>query len=283
MCGVPLLYNLLHQGIIRAVEEKGNAAVFIFSLLTLLAKAVPSRKFRRRLFGKVHKSFGGRIRFFVSGGAAIDPDVIRAFELFGFILIQGYGLTESAPILTCCTPEKNRVGSVGKPLENVELKFSSGGEIIARGPNIMKGYYKRPDLTAEVLKDGWLYTGDVGRTDRDGYVYITGRTKDVIVTGSGVNIYPEEIEFYLDRLPGIKASCVLGVKVTEGIRKGMEDVWAVIVSDAPELALREQVARLNQKLTDYKRIVNVIIRVEELPRTTTRKVRRFQVRKEVGL
>jgi long-chain acyl-CoA synthetase len=181
--------------------------------------------------------------------------------------------------------ENNRIGSVGRPLSNVEIKLTSEGEVIAKGPNIMKGYYKRDDISAEVIKDGWLYTGDIGRIDDDGYVYITGRLKDIIVTGSGVNVYPDEIEFYLNKLPGVLESCVLGVKIKEGIRRWMEEVFAVIVPDGKqsEEKIKEEIAKLNEKLTEYKRVANVIIRTEELPKTTTKKVKRFQVRKELNL
>jgi len=297
MCGVPLLWNLFYDAILREVEEKGWIARSLFASLTSLARSLPPEPIRRKLFTPVHKKMGGKIRFFVSGGAAIDPEIIYGFGLFGITILQGYGLTESAPILTCCTLKRNRIGSVGRALQDVEIKITSEGEIIARGPNIMKGYYKRPDLTAEVLKGGWLYTGDVGRIDKEGYVFITGRIKDIIVTGSGVNVYPDEVEFFLNKLPGIKESCVLGVKVAEGPRRGMEEVWAIVVPDYEyfkkhrkhadqalvEGAIQEEVARLNQRLAEYKRVAKLKIRSIELPKTTTRKVRRFQVRKEMGL
>ena len=285
MCGVPLLYRLFFQGILREVEEKGRAAGILFSCLTGISKILPIEAARRKLFSMIHKKFGGKIRFFVSGGAAIDPEVVKNFELFGITILQGYGLTESSPILTCCTLESNRIGSVGRPLSNVEIKITGQGEIIARGPNIMQGYYKRPDLTSEVIRDNWLDTGDVGRMDKDGYLYITGRIKDIIVTGSGVNVYPDEIEFFLGKIQGIKESCVLGVKVKEGVRKGMEEVWAVVVPDRGNVEghIMDEINKLNQKLTEYKRIANVIIRQIELPKTTTGKVRKFQVRKELGL
>ena len=294
MCGVPLLYNLFFDGILREMEGKGGVISAIFAFMRFLSRGLYSQGLRRMLFTMIHKKFGGKIRFFVSGGAAIDPDIIRGFELFGITLLQGYGLTESAPILACCTLENNRVGSVGRPVENVEIKITSEGEIIARGPNIMQGYYKRPDLTAEIIKEGWLYTGDVGRRDEDGYLYITGRIKDIIVSGAGVNVYPEEIECFLNKIGGVKESCVLGVKVREGVRRGMEEVWAIVVPDYEffkkrvelsfiEQHIKEEIMKLNQKLAEYKRIAQVKIRSIELPKTTTRKVRRFQVRREMGL
>jgi len=295
MCGVPLLYNLFYQGILREVEEKGQIAKGLFSALMGISRILPFKAIRRKIFSMIHKKLGGKIRFWVSGGAAIDPEVIRGFEIFGITILQGYGLTESAPILTCCTLEDNKIGSVGKAISIVEIKITSEGEICARGPNIMQGYYKRPDLTAEIIKEGWLYTGDVGFVDKEGHVFITGRIKDIIVTGSGVNVYPDELEFLLNKTPGILESCILGVKVKEGVRKGMEDVWAIVVPDREyfkkknisldqvEQTIRESVNKLNQKLTGYKRIANVILRDQELPKTTTRKVRKFQVRKEMGI
>jgi len=295
MCGVPLLYSLLYQGILREIEEKGPFVKILFSIMIGISAVLPVEAVRRKIFFIIHKQLGGKIRFWVSGGAAIDPEIIHGFETFGITILQGYGLTESAPILACCTLENNRIGSVGRPLSNVEIKLTSEGEIIAKGPNIMKGYYKRDDLTAEVIKDGWLYTGDVGSIDEEGNVYITGRIKDIIVTGSGVNIYPDEIEFSLKKLPGVKESCVLGVKIKEGVRRGMEEVWAILVPDdeyfkkknidqkQAEKIIKEEIDKLNEKLTEYKRIANVIIRNEELPKTTTRKVKRFQVRKEMNI
>jgi long-chain acyl-CoA synthetase len=295
MCGVPLLYKLFYEGILREVEEKGIILRAFFYLLMGLAKIFKPEPLRRLLFWSLHRKLGRGLRFWVSGGAAIDPEIIRGFATFGITILQGYGLTESSPILACCTLRHNRVGSVGRPLSNVKIKLTAEGEITAFGPNIMQGYYKRPDLTAEVLKNGWLYTGDVGKIDRDGYVYITGRSKDLIVTGSGVNVYPEEIEFFVNRIPGVAESCVLGVKAKEGLRRGMEEVWAIIVPDYDYFKKRKldqqrmehylitEIHKLNQKLTEYKRIANVKIRSIELPKTTTRKVRRFQVKAEMGL
>ncbi|HTY13451.1 MAG TPA: AMP-binding protein [Candidatus Omnitrophota bacterium] len=297
ICGVPLLYNLFLQGIFNEVEEKGPLMKAAFASLKALAKAVPSQLVRRKLFSMIHKKFGGHIRFFVSGGAAIDKETILSFELFGITILQGYGLTETAPILTCNSLSHNRPGAAGRPLPGIGIRLTEQGEVIARGPNIMQGYYKRPDLTAEVLKDEWLHTGDIGTIDDDGYLYITGRIKDVIVSGAGVNVYPDEIEFFINKLPGVLESCVLGVKIREGLKKGMEEVWAVVVPDQKyfdkqkkkpgqqelEQHLRWEIKKLNAKLTEYKRVSNVIIRQAELPKTTTRKVRRFEVRKEEKL
>lgn len=308
MCGVPLLYKLLYEGILRNVEEKGFLAKSLFYVLTLLSnffKNVLGLNIGRVLFSMVHKTFGGHIRFFVSGGAAIDPEIIRGFETMGFIVLQGYGLTESAPIISACTFNLNKIGSVGRPIPGVEVKITNKneagmGEIIARGPNIMQGYYRRKEATDEVIKDGWLYTGDLGCVDDDGCLFITGRIKDIIVTPSGVNVYPEEVEFYLGRIPGIKEACIVGIKSEgEGLRSGTEEVFAIIVPDKEyfdkyglengvpidrtfiEKAIREKIFDLNEKLPDYERIAKYQIREEELPKTSTRKVKRFLLKKQI--
>ena len=284
MCGVPLLYQLFYDGVMRAIGEKP----WIVRLFARFA---------------VRKKFGGKIKFWVSGGAALDPAVIEGFRKFGITILQGYGLTESAPILSCNTLTNNKIGSVGKVLPGVEVKIEprhgvaiQEGEVLARGPNIMQGYYKSPDLTGQVLEDGWLYTGDIGRFDEEGYLYITGRSKDVIVTGSGVNVYPDEIEFQIRKLQGVADACVIGSKIKKGIRSGMEEVWSIIVpdmeyfkrmnvesSDVIDRTVKNNVFALNEELAEYKRIANVIVRYEDFPKTTTRKVKKYQLKKEMGL
>jgi long-chain acyl-CoA synthetase len=290
MCGVPLLYQLFYEGILREIEEK--KLMLVFKILLGLSKfflKVVGINLGKTFFGTIHRKFGGKIRFFVSGGAAIDPELVKNFELLGFTILQGYGLTESSPVLTCCTLRENRVGSVGKPIPGVEIKIAGNepvGEILAFGPNIMKGYYKRKDLTAEVIDQrGWLHTGDVGYLDEDGYLYITGRAKDVIVTASGVNVYPEEIEGLLGKIPLIKEACILGAKVKEGLRKGTEEVVAVVVpkEGVGEEEIKLAINELNSRLADYKRIARIIFRKEELPKTRLLKVKKYALRKELNL
>jgi long-chain acyl-CoA synthetase len=300
MCGVPLLYQLFYDGIMREVEEKKLKKVFsILFMISKFFKYVIGFNIGKYLFATVHKKFGGKIRFFVSGGAAIDPEVIRNFELMGFTILQGYGLTESAPILTCNTLKDNKVGSVGRSVPGVDVKIVGTdpvGEIIAFGPNIMKGYYKRKEQTSKTVVNGWLQTGDVGYLDEEGYLFITGRSKDVIVTASGVNVYPEEIEFLLNKIPAVKEACIMGAKIREGVRKGTEEVMALIVPDEEHFeklgrkddafvqeTISSEVQSLNKKMADYKRIARFIIRKEELPKTRIKKIKRFQIRKELNL
>ncbi|MFH1683823.1 MAG: AMP-dependent synthetase/ligase [Candidatus Margulisiibacteriota bacterium] len=295
MCGVPLLYQLFYDGILREVEEKGLGNIFsVLFALSRFFRHIIGVNIGRSLFKTVHKKFGGQIRFFVSGGAALDPEVARNFDLMGFIILQGYGLSESSPVLACNTLKKNKIGSVGRAIPGVEIRIAGTdpvGEILAFGPNIMNGYYKRKELTSRVVVNGWLHTGDVGYLDEEGYLFITGRSKDVIVTGSGVNVYPEEIEFVLNKIPVVKESCVMGAKIKTGVRKGAEEVISLIVPDFEKLgetseefvrkAISEEVRNLNRRMADYKRIARFIIRKEELPKTRLKKIKRFEIKKEI--
>jgi long-chain acyl-CoA synthetase len=298
MLGVPLLYQLFYDGIHREVEEKGLKKVFavLFAIVKFF-KYVIGINIGKKLFATVHKKFGGKIRFLVSGGAPIDPQLLRDFDLMGFTILQGYGLTESSPVITCCNLKNNKIGAVGKPIPGVEVKIAGTdpvGEILAFGPNIMKGYYKRKELTSRVVINGWLYTGDVGYLDEDGYLFITGRSKDVIVTASGVNVYPEEIEHALNKLPAIKESCIMGGMIKEGVRKGTEQVVALIVPDQEYFAklgktdddsiqkeIEKEVQGFNKRVADYKRIARFIVRKEELPKTRILKIKRFLLKKEM--
>lgn len=289
MLGVPLLYQLLFDGIMRNVEEQGKAKLFAAMFkLSALVKKIIGINIGKLLFGVIHKKFGGKVRFFVSGGAPIDPELVRSFGLMGFPLIQGYGLSESSPVLTACTLRDNLIGSVGRPIPGVRIKIAGTdpvGEILGSGPNIMKGYYKRQDLTDKVIIGGWLYTGDLGYVDDSGHLFITGRSKDLIVTGAGVNVYPEELEFVLKKMPAIKEICILGEKVTAGIRRGTEQVIAVIVPQAgvADDKVQAEIAEYNKKAAEFKRIARVIIRRAELPKTRLLKIKRFELRKELGL
>jgi long-chain acyl-CoA synthetase len=298
MCGVPLLYQLFYEGILREVEEKKLRHVFsVLFMISRFFRYVIGINPGKFLFGTVQKKFGGKIRFLVSGGAALDPEVARNFELMGFTLLQGYGLSESSPVITCCTLKKNKIGSVGRPIPGVEIKIAGTdpvGEILAFGQNIMKGYYKRKELSSRVVVNGWLHTGDVGYLDEEGFLFITGRSKDVIVTAAGVNVYPDEVEFALKKIPAVKESCVSGAKVRAGVRKGTEEVVALIVPDMDYLekngiteedliqkTIAEEVQKLNQRLADYKRIARFVIRKEELPKTRLKKIKRFELKKEL--
>lgn len=186
--GVPRLYAAIHKGIMDKID-----AHFITRALFKTAKFINSRAFSRTLFKTVHQKFGGHIEYMVSGGAKLDEDVARGFKALGFEMLEGFGMTEAAPMITFTRPGKWKIGSAGQAMPNLEVEIRDG-EIVARGRNIMQGYYNRPAETAEVLKDGWLHTGDLGTIDKKGYLRITGRKKEIIVLSSGKKFNPEESE-----------------------------------------------------------------------------------------
>jgi len=299
MLGVPLLFEKLYQGIIKAIEKVSfPKKALIHSFLQLVSfseKIGQEERIAKILFKNLREKAGlSHLRFFVSGGAPLPPYLPKAFRKFGIRLIQGYGLTEASPVLTVNHPDYPKDESVGLPLPEVEVKVlnpnSEGiGELCFRGPMIMKGYYENPEATREAFdEEGFLKTGDLGYVDKEGYVYVCGRAKNVIVTPAGKNVYPEEIEFELNKSPYILESMVFGFP-----RAGGEEVWAVIVPDYEAIDRDFQGKKLTEKdieeiisrevktymanLALYKRIKKFIIQDEEMPKTTTRKIKRHLV------
>jgi len=305
MLAVPLLWEAMYRRIIAGIKNlKGGALKYGIGLAaSSIAEKLGKHGIRRKIFSQVHDRFGGTLRMMISGGAAIDPEVVSGFEKLGFAFLQGYGLTETSPIISLNRIGANRYGSVGLVLPEVEVSINDGdeldvGEIVVRGPNIMSGYHNDPDATREVLtEDGWFRTGDFGYLDADGFLFITGRKKNVIVAKNGKNVYPEEIETVLNRSEYISESMVFG---RESATKG-EEIWVVavpetdvLISDAEEegrslstddtvKAVRNEIHRYNTSTTAYRRISRFILREGEFPRTTTRKIRRRDVFREAGL
>jgi long-chain acyl-CoA synthetase len=290
--GVPQLLGMIRNGILNKIRSLPRLPAFL--LIQLLAISGTVRRqlglnFGKFLFRSAHRNFGPRFRFFASGGAKLDPAIMEDLGALGFTVLEGYGLTETSPVVTFNPPEKQKAGSAGKPLPSVELRIAnpSGageGEIEIKGPMVMQGYYKRSSATAEVLQDGWFRTGDIGRFDSDGYLFITGRSKEVIVLSSGKNIYPEDVEkIYLgSRL--ITEICVTGVE-HQGIT---ESLHAVIVPDF-EYAKQAHIANLRDavkweindisgRLPSYMRIKGFSLRKDPLPRTPLGKLRRFMIK-----
>ncbi len=296
---VPQFFYLIHDRIFKEVHQKGRFTRFAFGWMrriTVLGRSIgfnPGRIF----FRKIHDLFGKRMRLLVTGGSRFDPKIGRDFYSLGIDVLQAYGLTETCGGAFVNPPDENVIGSVGKPLKGVETKIiepqasddgsPASGEIIMRGPIVMKGYWNRPDATADVLKEGWLYTGDLGYIDARGNLFITGRKKEVIILANGKNIYPEEIETHYLQSPFLKEICVMGIEGTAG----SETVYAVIVPNFEVLRQRKvvnakEVIRfgiegLSSKLASTKRISGYEIWQEDLPRTTTRKLKRFEIEKRV--
>jgi len=295
MLGVPLLFEKFHRGILKGVEQKGRMAKTVFSSLMGFTKLIDSAlKIRSgaKIFKKFRQKAGfGNMWLMISGGAAINPETVRFFNHFGVVFCQGYGLTETSPVLTVNPPDRNKPESVGPPIGSAEIKIDSPnsegvGEILARGPMVFEKYYKNPEATQQAFTpDGWFRTGDLGRLDEDGYLYIVGRAKNLIVTAGGKNLYPEEIEEKLNDSPYILESLVIGVK-----KKGGEEPFAIIVPDFDAIdqkfgvgwdeekisgIIKAEVEKVNSQIAPYKRIKGFKIQAEEFPKTSTRKIKRY--------
>ncbi len=302
MLVVPLVLKMLHDGIFRKISSLPAWQQGLFRTLVDLSKRLDRLGIPLGgvLFRGVRRQFG-HLRAFICGGAPLDPALAYDFSALGIPVLQGYGLTETAPVITGNSLQHNRIGSVGRPLPGVEVTIvreepnAKDGEVIVRGPNVMRGYYRNPGATAEVLRDGWFSTGDLGYVDREGFLFISGRKKSLIVTGGGKKVQPEEIEELLARSPYIKEICVIGRPATEGLKAGTEEVYAVLVPNDDQFSatnmpldeatvrrvLEEQLDASCKGLAEYKRPVGFEVWREELPKTATRKVRRPEVRKRV--
>ena len=273
LVGVPLLYRALARGIDAELRRASALARGVVALAGAIAARIPVARLRRWLFAPVLRGFGGRLHQLYSGGAPLDVEIGRRFERMGLPIFQGYGLSETSPVIASNTPGAYRLGSVGRPLPGVDVRIAADGEIQVRGPNVMRGYVGRPDLTAAILDgDGWLRTGDLGHVDADGFLYVTGRAKEVIVLGGGKKVYPDEVELVLADHPGFAEVCVLGIAA----RNGHEEVCAVVVPAAgvADQAAAGEVARALAGIAAFKRPTRVVVRHEPIPRTTTRKAKR---------
>ncbi|HEY7676246.1 MAG TPA: AMP-binding protein, partial [Candidatus Methylomirabilis sp.] len=284
LLGVPRLYQLVAQGIEDRLAAAGPGARRAARALAGLG-AVSGMRARRALHWHVHRAFGGRVRLLVSGGAPLDPELFDRFRALGFTLCEGYGLTEAAPVVTVNPPARPRRGAVGLPLPNVELRIENPdpdgvGEIVVRGPNVMRGYFGQPDLTAAALRDGWLHTGDLGRRGADGTLYITGRLKDVIVTPAGLTVSPEDVEGLYRDLPGVREACVVGMPCPGGAG---EEVHLAVVAEGGPVVDRTEILRAidarSQAAPSHRRVQRVHFLPGELPKTATLKVKRGEVRR----
>ena len=274
MIGVPRLYELMYRGLMAKI----NSSVIAKALLGLVYRT-KSRKLGRLIFKKIHEGLGGHLLYLIAGGAALNKEVGTFFYAIGFDILEGFGMTEAAPMITFPRPGKVKIGSTGQALPGLTVEIRDG-EIVAKGPSLMKGYYNRPEETAEVIKDGWLYTGDLGRIEKGGYLYITGRKKEIIVLPNGKNINPVEVEMKLEgSSPAIKEV---------GVFMHKEMLHAVILPDYKFLEdnnivdvsqyFRESVlSPFNAEMSSYKRIMQFTLVHSELPRTRLSKLQRFKL------
>ncbi len=294
---VPQVFYLLHKKIFDEVKSKPLAVRIIFRLLLGFCRSVRQTtglNLGPKVFSKIHQVFGGHLRLLVSAASYFDPKIIRDFYALGFTVQQGYALTETFGGGAFTPFDDNVIGSAGKPLPGVEIKLvdkdeSGVGEIAISGPSLMQGYLNDPEATAEVLRDGWFYTGDLASQDEAGNIFIRGRRKEMIVLSSGKKVYPEEIETHYLQIPYIKEMCVMGA-AGEGDYAGSERLHAVIVPDFDYLKqqrivnskqiIREGIEEYSASLPKYKRILTFEFRTEPLPRTASRKIQRFLVTKQ---
>ena len=287
MLGVPLLFETFYRRIESGIREKGGSRFRLAKKIASMSERLFRLNVRRRLFKSVHDKFGGRLKLLISGGAAVNPQVARGFRELGFDFIQGYGMSETSPIISVNRVNCFKDDSVGLPLPGVEVQIVDG-EILVRGPSVMAGYYLNETATQEILKEGWLSTGDLGYLDPDGFLYINGRKKSVIVTPNGKNVYPEEVEALLNQSPYILESLVWGGPEED---PSQVEVQAIVVpctesfdlefgaSQYDEATMREVIAEAVkeqcQDLARYKRVKKIQLRPEEFQKTTTRKIKRY--------
>ena len=296
MISVPALFEGMYRKVKKGIEKKGKwgkveKGIKISNFL---------RKFgidmRQKLFKEVHEAVGTKLRLFVAGGAALDPEYEKGFIDLGFTIYQGYGLTESSPVIAAEDDKYQRLGSIGKAFPSLDVKIDNPneegiGELLAKGPTIMLGYYNNEEATKETIEDGWLHTGDLAKIDKDGYIFITGRKKFVIVLKNGKNIYPEELEALVNKIEGVKESFVYGKPEEDGDFKICakivydKDIVKEIYNIEDEKQIKEaiwnEVKKINKQMPAYKYIRDIIVTDKELIKTTTQKIKRHEEIKTV--
>ena len=287
---VPLLLEAMYKKIMNEVKKQGKEKTVKFGVKLSRFLLKFKIDIRRKLFKEIIGKLGGSLRYIVSGAYAIDRKVAEGFNNFGIVTVQGYGLTETAPVLTAETERGIRYGSIGHPIPEVEIKIEDQneegiGEIVARGPNVMLGYYENEEETNKVLKDGWFYTGDLAYQDKDGYIFIAGRKKNVIVLKNGKNVYPEELELLINNLPYVAESMVFGKEKDDDLIVSVKIVYnkeyvEEHYKDKSEEELKniiwEDIKEINKNLTTYKHIKHLIITDEPMVKTSTAKVKRYE-------
>ncbi len=300
LVGVPRLWYLFHKKIFDAVHARPAPVRILFRVMLALNGMLRDwlgLNAGRLFFRPIHRSFGGKLRLAISGGASFDENVARDFHRLGFTILQGYGLTETSGAATVTRFEDNKIGSVGTPLNGVEVRIDEPneeeiGEVLIRGPVVMSGYYQDPEANREAFtSDGWFRSGDLGRFDRQGHLYIVGRKKDVIKLPSGKNVFPEDVEAHYEHSPFVSEVCVLGIKDESSQFKGAEKLCGVVVPNFDYLRAQHignarewvvwELENLGRELPEYQRVHDFVLRAEPLPRTTTRKIRRFELRTQL--
>ena len=285
---VPAIYEIMYKNIWKTLEKEGKVEETKELMQEYKDKSMEEKK---KVFQEIHNIYGGNIKLFISGAAALDKEVIETFRNWGINLCQAYGLTETSPIIGIETNEYFRTGSIGRPIPHVQARIDEAdeegvGELVVKGPNVMIGYYNNKKATEEVMEDGWFHTGDLARIDEDGYIFICGRKKSVIVLKNGKNIYPEEMENLVNKIEGVKESFIFGKQQTddkENIKiyvkivfdkEIMKEAYKVENEEDIYRVLAEKIKEVNSVMPKYKAIRGIFISEQPLIKTTTGKIKR---------
>lgn len=294
---VPLLLEAMYKKIMVQVEKQGKTK--LIGIMTKVCNGLlkVGIDIRRIVFKQILDQLGGKLRFAISGASAIDGEVVKGFNNFGILCVQGYGLTETAPVLSAEREDLIRYGSIGFPMPSVEIKIDDPdengiGEIVAKGPNVMLGYYENEEATKEVLQDGWFHTGDLGYFDKDGFLFITGRKKNVIVLKNGKNVFPEEMEVLINNLPYVAESMVFGWPVEDDVEVSVKIVYNKEYTDREfadytQAQLKEMIWKdikeINRSLAKYKYIKNLVMTDQPMIKTSTAKIKRHEEMKTISI
>ena len=297
MISVPVLYENMGKKVLKAIENKGqlkkvNLGMKISNVLLKIGVDV-----RDKIFKEVHQSLGPKLRLLVAGGAALDPETEKIFNSLGITMYQGYGLTETSPVIAAEDDKFIRIGSIGKAFPSLDVKIEKPneegiGELLVKGPTVMLGYYQNEEATKETIDvDGWLHTGDLAKIDKDGFIFITGRKKYVIVLKNGKNVYPEELEILINKIAGVSESFVYGKLEEDGDYKIsakivydkdiMKDVYGITENQEIKNKLWQEIKAINKTMPTYKYIKDIIVTDEELIKTTTSKIKRHEEMKKI--
>lgn len=294
--GVPLLINKMYENIEKEIEKQGKTKLVNTAMKVSKGLLKLHIDVRRKLFKEILDNLGGKMRFIVAGGAPLDKKIAEKFNQLGVHIVQGYGLTETSPVISAENDKYVRHGSVGYPLNHVTVEIVNKdkdgiGEVRVKGPNIMLGYYENEEATQNVLKDGWFYTGDLGYFDKDGFLFLTGRQKDVIVLKNGKKVFPEELEMLVDHLEEVEESLIYGMPQKGDKNDPMVAVKIVYNKDLLKSHTEEElqsilwnkIKQINTTLPSYKYIKNMIITPEPFIKTTTNKVKRKVELEKLGV
>ena len=296
MISVPAVFDIMYRKLIKGIEKKGKLETVKKGIKISQALLKIKIDIRKKLFSEIYENLGGKLKVLVAGGAALDPETEKGFNELGLNLLQGYGLTETSPVIAAELTYRRRLGSIGKKFPSLEVKIfepneEGVGELLAKGGSVMLGYYNNEEATRNAIdSDGWFHTGDLARIDEDGFIYIAGRKKDVIVLQNGKNIYPEEIETLINKIDGIKESLIYGtpdngdLKISAKVvydKNEMKELYGLDSEEKIEEFINEQIKKINKTMPAYKYVRNVMVTEEELIKTTTLKIKRHEEMKKI--